>query len=407
MPRFADYRARMESAAARWFADRALSTHARIPYLLRDRDGWPENLVDPTLARLVEEEMRRRAGTGATFALHQYVHHGLSSQAMLFNLVLPLVRSGRVDDLRAAFVAAGAPWPGPGAGARLEVEDRTVFLESAGQPTSLDLAIEGPHGPPLFVESKLIEQGFGGCSVLAGGDCDGSNPARDPGRCPLHRWGRSYWTRLGELGFLSGELADSPLCLLGPHYQFFREAAFALARGGHFVLLVHGENPAFQDPRDPERGLWPFLLRFVPEEHRPRLHRVTLQAVVAVLEEAGGHEDWLRSFRAKYALDESSKPGLETGPGSAAAAVAADVPAPEEVERALASLGPGVAGAIRALWEQRIRGGRARNDRGARAAQQQVSVLLREAGIARDDPRWALIIGHGRALYGAGDEGAG
>ncbi len=62
--------------------------------------------------------------------------------------------------------------------ASFEYEDRDVFNEDAGQPTSIDVALRDGEGKPVvFVESKLVEREFGGCSVFAHGDCDGMNGA--------------------------------------------------------------------------------------------------------------------------------------------------------------------------------------------------------------------------------------
>ncbi len=377
--RFQAYRRRLEGAAARYFAERGLPVRARAPWILADAERWADNLIDPAWAGLVAAEQARHAAAGEGFPLHRHAHHGLSSQAMLFNLVLPLLAADDLDALAPAF--AGAPWPGPGARARLECSDRATFAEDRGQPTSFDLCIEGPGGPPLFVEAKLAEPGFGGCSLLAGGDCAGANPAADPRRCPLHRLGRRYWERLDALGFLDGPIAEGPACALGPWYQFFREAAFALLHGGHYVLLVHDHNPAFQrtGPGGGAEGLWPWLRSLVPPAHRPRLHRVTLQQVAEVLAATGRHDAWLPAFRARYALD---PPGPE--------------PEEADVNAVLAALPAGVAAEIRELWTRRVAGA----DRpAARAALRRVSRLLQDAGIAHGSPEWRAVVAHGRRIY--------
>jgi hypothetical protein len=380
MIRFADYRRRMERAASAHFAERGARVSPKASYILESLDVWHENLVRPELARLVTDERARRSGV-ESFPLHKYAHHGLSSQAMLFNLVLPLFEADDVDALADAFRDAGAPWPGPGAHARLEVTDRAVFAEDGGQPTSFDLCVEGPAGPPLFVEAKLVEREFGGCSMLEAGDCEGENPAGRPDRCPLHRMGRAYWTRLAELGFDTDAMRASPVCLLGPYYQFFREVAFALTRGGHFVLLVHGDNPAFWRD-DGARGLWPFLTRFVPEAFRGRLHRVTLQSAAAAIAATGRHDDWIGTFRRRYALD---------APAPAATT---------DVDAVLAALPDGVSAAIRDLWTMQVRGSKARGDGAAgRDALRRISALVQSAGVARDAPAWSAVVEHGRRLY--------
>ena len=355
--RFSDYRQYMERSAASWFAERELVMRPKAPYILQQRDDWPDNLILPELAKHIRGE---RAG----FPLHKWAHHGLSSQAMLFNLLLPLIERDAVEDLRPAL-----PHMPTGPRLRLEVEDRTVFNESRGQPTSLDAAIEG-EGPPLFIEAKLVEPGFGGCGQLETGECDGRSPATNHSLCPLHRLGRSYWTRLQELGF---DMNHGPLCAMGVNYQFFREAAFALHKGGHLVLLVHDDNPAFW-AEEGQRGLWPLLVDLVPEQHRDRMHRVPLRSAVEALRAAGRHEDWLVDFERRY--------GLLRAP---------------DVNDALQEVPTSLAETIRALWTT-LEGGKERGVDGG-TLQGRISRLLRAGGIEREDPRWSAVIEHGRALY--------
>lgn len=301
MNRFNDYRRHLERAAASWFADRKLPVQKRA-YILEGPRDWKDNLIDPALAVYITDEKNRRERHAESFPLHKYLHHGLSSQAMVFNLAVPLFKAFDVDALAHGFTAVGVTWPGKRATGRLEAKDREIFSEAQGQATSFDLCIEG-DGSPVYVEAKLVEKEFGGCSMLAGGDCDGANPARDWDMCPLQRLGRRYWERLDELGFLVGPMLESPVCLLGPYYQFFREAAFVISKDAQYVLLVHGDNPAFQRGDDPERGLWPFLCQFVPADYRGRLHLVTLQAAADSVHATGRHRSWIHQFRKKYALD--------------------------------------------------------------------------------------------------------
>ncbi|MDP2312871.1 MAG: hypothetical protein Q8P41_08200 [Pseudomonadota bacterium] len=393
MLRFTDYRSRLETAATAWFAARQLPVQ-ETPYILRAWKDWPGNLLDPALAARVEVERLRRQAAGEGFPLHKYVHHGLSSQAMLFNLVLPLLETNDVDALGDAFRAAGVPWPGPGATARLEVEDREVFRERSGQPTSFDLCIEGANGPPVFVEAKLVEQEFGGCSLFGAGDCDGENPARDHARCALTGLGRTYWARLAELGF-GDALAQGPICHLGSYYQFYREAAFALSRGGHFVLLVHGDNPAFwREDGDSPRGLWPLLLRSVPAEHRSRLHRVTLQDATAALGTTGRHP-WVEDFRARYALDRP-RVTASARPSGPRGRRRARTPGGLDAEAVLATLPASVTVAIRHFWEEARAGG---GETRGRTAMGRLSKLLAAQEIREGDPRWDAVIEHGRGLY--------
>ncbi len=370
--RFADYRSRMEKAATAWIKGRELLT-GQAPYILKEHSLWPQNLLDPQFSEMILAERSLRASSGEGFPIHKYLHHALSSQAMLFNLMLPLMKEGDVDALSRGFEAAKIPWPGPGARARLEVEDRSLFNENAGQPTSFDMEISGPDGAPLYIEAKLVEQEFGGCSLLEGGDCDGENPASDQEKCALVGMGRRYWERLEELGF---DLSAGPICPFGSYYQFYREVAYALTRGGHYVLLVHDQNPAFWKDQG-NRGLWPFLLKSVPEKHRHRLHRLTLQQLATALRQTGRHP-WIDEFSTRYALESKTLTGQ----------------APEEV---LALLPPPVAGAIRRLWEDVQMGGQQ-----GRTGQARISKLLAKEGITKGDPRWEVVIGYGRGLYSGG-----
>ena len=185
-----------------------------------------------------------------------------------------------------------------------EVEDRQVFHEDYGQPTSIDLVVDfEPPSAPIFIEAKLVEKKFGGCSVFAAGDCDGLNPVKDFTLCYLHHVGRKYWDRMKEHGFLAGALAASPICPFASYYQFFREALFALHKCGYFVLLYDARNPTFfADGPQGRRGLWPFLLSLIPEVPRSRMRAISVQQLFQEIVNAGGHEDWTPEFSKKYAI---------------------------------------------------------------------------------------------------------
>ncbi len=224
--------------------------------------------------------------------------------AVLFNLVGPSMVRGDLAPLRAALARAGIPWPEGDIQAAFEIEDRKVFNEDSGQPTSIDLVIKGqPGSPALFIEAKLVEKAFGGCSVFSSSDCDGRSPAGSFDLCYLHHIGRGYWKRLVEYGFLQGQLQASPVCLLAMYYQFFREALFPLVKGGNFVLQYDERKPVFERTSHMgRRGLVPFLTEFVPEQHRGHVRAVTIQQVTAEIERSGRHDDWIGEFKRKYGL---------------------------------------------------------------------------------------------------------
>lgn len=302
-PRHKNFDKQLHEANTRWFAERGLAVNPRMSYLLARWEDWPKNIILPEVAKYIEAEQTRRSEQGRGFPLHKYIHHGLSSQAMLFNLIGPLVIQNDLAPLQKAFQAAEIPWPGRQTTLEFEVEDRAIFSEDTGQPTSIDFAIRGQdYSRPLFVEAKLVEKEFGGCSVFGSGDCDGRNPSGNFELCYLHHLGRKYWTLMDKHSFLNGPAGTSPICPLAMYYQFFRELIFAVESGGEFVLLYDERNPTFYSGTSPnERGLMPFLLSFVPALLKHHIHTISIQQVVAVFHEFENTQ-WLGEFEKKYAL---------------------------------------------------------------------------------------------------------
>lgn len=301
----------LRKAASQWFAARGLRTHPKYAYCLNDWSQWPQNIILPEVVAYIEQQKTRDLGQ-EPFPLHKYLHHGLSSQAMLFNLIGPLLIRYDLAPLQAASAATGIPWPAGAAQLRLEESDRRVFNEDTGQPTSIDFTVCGEdkkHSASLFVEAKLTEAEFGGCSVFASGDCAGHNPLTAQSglaACYLHHIGRTYWKHALEQGFADSPLAKGPICPFATYYQFFRESLFALAKGGHFVLLYDERSPVFVKKGNngtSPNGLWTFLLAQAPPAIAGRLHAVTIQQVVAEIEKHPLHQDWIGLFKRKYGLN--------------------------------------------------------------------------------------------------------
>jgi POLQ-like helicase len=304
IPLYSAYQKEMRRCAADYFAARGLATYEKYPFILRSRDDWRANIIVAQVAEYIAEARRRSEAARDAFPLHRYIHHGLSSQAMLFNLLGPLVVAGDLAAIREAFTAAGAPWPKGKISGAFEYDDREVFAEHQPQPTSLDFAIFDESGEPaILVESKLVEQEFGGCSVFGRGDCDGRNPADDFDGCYLHAAGRLYWEALARHGFLQGDLAGSPICVLASYYQYFREVTFALEKKSALVFLVDERNPVFHvQAGEGARGLIPFLERFLPAGAAGSVRMVTVQSVLASIEATGRHDSWTGEFRQKYGM---------------------------------------------------------------------------------------------------------
>jgi hypothetical protein len=302
-PRHLRFRKTLEKAAAAWFKSKG-HRDLKPAHILPSRNDWRDNIILPEVADYVDADRIRRQDSGEGYPLHKYAHHGLSSQALAFNLLGPLVARDDLEPLRDILAAAGIAWRDGQASGSFEVEDRAIFNEDSGQPTSIDFMVSVDGAPALCVEVKLVEPEFGGCSVFEAGDCDGRNPAGDLALCYLHHIGRRYWTLLQKHGFLGAGLETERLCALASHYQFFREVLLALEKGAAFVLLCDDRSPTFMvDGPLGQRGLIPLLLGFVPEQLRGRIGVVTVRQLLEATEATGRHEDWTGTFRDKYALE--------------------------------------------------------------------------------------------------------
>jgi hypothetical protein len=197
-PRYSSFSKIVHKAASEWFLVRGYETNPKYPYIL------------PEVSQFVRERSEKQRADGKNFPLHKYLHHGLSSQALLFNLIGPLLARRDLAPLQNVLKRRGVEWPGENADAILEFEDRKVFNEGRGQPTSIDLAISShDDAPPIFIEAKFVEREFGGCSLYQQGDCDGRNPAANLELCYLHHIGRQYWTLMPKYGLHHGKIGST------------------------------------------------------------------------------------------------------------------------------------------------------------------------------------------------------
>ncbi|MGY5880972.1 MAG: hypothetical protein RTV31_12020 [Candidatus Thorarchaeota archaeon] len=310
--RYKIYERELRAAAEKWYSKKGLATHSKMQYCLESLDMWPQNIICTDVADYIQYENERNRGK-ESFPLHKYLHHGLSSQAMAFNLVGPLIVRNDLEPLRIAIERCGISWPKGEVTAQFEYDDRSVFNEDSGQPTSIDLVISG-ETKSIFIEVKYTESEFGGCSVFGRGDCDGRNPlVYGLSNCYLHHIGRRYWDILKEFGFDETVITSGPICPFASYYQFFREALFSLKEGGSFMLLYDERNPVFvKTSKDGvESGLWPFLMDSVPAEYTSKIGRLTMQQLVMVIDESGRHHDWIHEFKLKYGFDEYTQTQLE------------------------------------------------------------------------------------------------
>jgi hypothetical protein len=293
--RYRPFREQLAQAASAWFASHGFETDARYTYSLKSAEDWKQNIILPEVANHIESLTRT-----ASLKLHSK-SNGLSSQIMAFNLLGPFQLRDDLTTL-ARLLLNDAPNPDEQLTLAFEFEDRDVFNERQQQPTSIDACLSGAT-IGIYVEVKLQESGFGACSSATNGDCEGMNPASDFDSCYLHAGAkRTYWEHLADYGFLGGPFFTGPICPLAMHYQFFREVAFAIAKGGAFVLLVDERNPAFNRTGPTERGLFPFLKSSVPVKYQSRVKCVTVQSVIAGIRTSEKHRDWVFEFEAKYGL---------------------------------------------------------------------------------------------------------
>ncbi len=285
-PRRAAWLPELRAQVAAYFAEKGLPVRSTAPYILAGgKQRWPLNIIEPEVATMIRTIMAERRAAGHPFPLHRWIRHGLSSQAFLFNLMGPVLLAKRWDVFDAILESAEIPLSGHVMDAKLEEEDRSIFNEGRGQPTSVDLYIQTDQGDTVCAEFKFTENGFGGCSVFESGDCDGRNPARDFGLCYLHVIGRIYWLLMQKHGLITDSLEANSICPFVTLYQAYRILIFSLERGGHFLLIHDARNPSFAwSFTSTDRGAFALFSELLPASAQRTCHRITTQEVVEILE---------------------------------------------------------------------------------------------------------------------------
>ncbi|MDX9841470.1 MAG: hypothetical protein RBS95_08440 [Desulfobulbus sp.] len=302
-PRHKQFSKTLRQAAASWFEEKQYPTQPRRPYYLAQWSDWPANIILKEVADYIAacraDAQRRRV----PFPLHKWLHHGMSSQAMIFNLIGPMITRHEYGALASVLKSKQVPGAADIAEALFEYEDRDVFNEDAGQPTSMDVVLVDTNGrPSIFIESKFDEQEFGGCSIFSDGDCSGKNPIGAEDSCFIHFIGRNYWLLMAKYNISQG-LQHDRQCPFAAHYQFFREVILTLEKGGTFILLSDERSPVFQcDSGKYKQGLMPFLTSLLPESVQKSVISISTQELVAALEQRPCHHDWVFAFKKKYAM---------------------------------------------------------------------------------------------------------
>lgn len=287
-----------ERHVARYFAARNVPTRGS-GYILANREAWELNLVDPRLKEWIYGIQEAKRAANIPFPIHEYVHHGLSSQALLINLLGPLILDQKWQAFDKILKGAKIPLAGKVTGIDLEHANRSVFNEDTGQPTSFDLACTTGAGEKVFIEFKFTEKGFGGCSLFDVGDCDGQNPAdeRHRDRCYLVHLGRTYWEKMDTHQLTSAVQTDGT-CPLAYFYQAYRELLFALESGGKYVLIYDARNSAFVSNGPVQRGLWIRFLSSLPDSAKASVFSITIQEIADMLDEMGC--SWIADLREKH-----------------------------------------------------------------------------------------------------------
>jgi hypothetical protein len=300
-PRHEEFIEELRSSSMNWFSSNRFDVHNKMSYCLDKWDNWRNNMILKEVADYIDNFKENCESNKKPFPLHKYIHHGLSSQAMLFNLIGPLITRNDlaplIEILRFNGVSTNIK------SAQFEYEDRKVFNEDTGQPTSIDLVLfDNDNNPKVFIECKLVETEFGGCSVFKKGDCAGGNPTNNLEDCFLHFIGRKYWDLIDKYDFKK-KIENEKICVLVNYYQFFREILLSLDKNGVFVLLYDKRSPVFNcDKGDKIRGLIPLLIEFVPKEHRNKIILISVQEIVNSIILSGKHNDWISEFEIKYGL---------------------------------------------------------------------------------------------------------
>lgn len=300
-PRRADWLPELRAQVAAYFAEKGLPVRSTAPYILAGgKQRWPLNIIDPEVVDMIRTIIAERRAEGHPFPLHRWIRHGLSSQALLFNLIGPVLLARRWDVFDAILESAGIPLAGHVVDVKLEEEDRSIFNEGRGQPTSIDLYLQTDQGDTVCVEFKFTENGFGGCSVFESGDCDGRNPATDFDLCYLHAIGRTYWLLMQKHGLVTDSPKATSICPFVTLYQAYRILIFALERGGHFLLIHDERNPSFAwTSTSIGRGAFALFYELLPTSAQARCYRTTTQEVFSILESTFPFPT-LEEVKAKY-----------------------------------------------------------------------------------------------------------
>lgn len=282
------------------FKDEKFPISSRHPYILAKHSNRHKNIILERVWQYIERQIEQRHKQQQSFALHNWIHHGLSSQAFLFNLLGPLVVDKQWNIFDEILYQAGIQLSASVTSAEFEVEDREIFNEQQAQPTSIDLCLYAEDEEKVFIEFKFTEKNFGGCSVFNDGDCDGRNPANDFNLCYLHHIGRKYWELMETHGLLTEQIKNSFQCPFSTLYQIYRLILFTLEKKGYFLLIYDKRNPSFLvGSGNIKRGLFNFVYESLPRKIQDKCHTLSVQSILPILQKHP-ELDWVSDLKEKY-----------------------------------------------------------------------------------------------------------
>lgn len=296
------YKEDLRISSSKWFQSKNRDVHPNMDYCLPEFSDWPKNIILESVATYIQDEKDKAKKAKDAFPLHRYLHHGLSSQALAFNLIGPLIIYNDYKPLENA-LGFSIFNNEPISKVTFEYDNRNTFNEDTGQPTSFDIAVFGEgKDPTVLIESKLTESEFGLCSVMRKGDCSGQNPIGDYDRCFLHFIGRKYWTLMQKYG-IDKVFKDDTTCIFANYYQFFRELLFCLEHRSKFVLLLDERSPVFYHQENGiKSGILPFLIDKLPKNIQKEISVLSIQKLVKEIDKSNRHNDWIVDFKRKYAI---------------------------------------------------------------------------------------------------------
>lgn len=261
------------------------------------------NQVEDLLSGKVE---RKYDDAASEIAIHDYIGHMASSQALCWNVALPMKKH---DNFVSLFEVLNDSLRESGARMKFDfgVETAVVLelnvardLRERGTATSIDLYLRTAQGKVCTIEFKFTEPDFGQCRQPRQGNCDGSYGSpnyllKNNGYlCYLSKVGRRYWHIGAQYGLLdptrvAGSQADPvQQCPLNVFYQALRNLMVAKKRSGEdpdgevrgiFVLAADQRNSAFWGPENHFDHLRKYL-KEVRGEERPDLFRISIQDIV-------------------------------------------------------------------------------------------------------------------------------